>query len=145
MGKTQTIRERFGLNFRQEAFVLAMSASAEEGDQTRIYWSVYGKGKPLPRMNSQAYHNAASVASRLSKNAKVKAALDYLSKKAESKATLTRTRKREILAAIAEGSDPTEPNAGEKIRAVEADNRMTGDKAPGGVEAKVTGLSVAFP
>ena len=45
--------------------------------------------------------------------------LDYPSK------TLTRERKRELLGLIAESP---EVSAGERIRAIEVDNRMTGDK-----------------
>ncbi len=82
--------------------------------------------------------NGAKVgASKLLTHANVKGYLAKLRKPQTEKAIATRQRKREILAAIMEGRTKGATVA-DRIRAIQADNLMTGDNKPIKVEGEIT-------
>lgn len=77
--------------------------------------------------------SAEKNAFRLRENEGVKEKVKSLQDKTETKETLSRQRKREILSEIAE-----EANDNVRVQAIKTDNEMTGDNAPIRVEEEIT-------
>lgn len=101
-------------NARHEAFAQAVADGNAEAD---AYKKVY-KAKP---------NVARANASRLLTNASVRARVDWLKEQNAKVKALTRERKREILAKIAEDGAILSKDPRAVIAAIQEDNRMTGE------------------
>lgn len=108
------VRELNGhrLNSRQLAFAQGV---ADGSNQVDSYRSAYPKSSP---------ESAKANASRLMERAEVASYVGELRDKTATAQTLTRQRKREILARIV--GDESAP-WGARLRAIDLDNRMGGD------------------
>lgn len=98
---------------------------ADGCSQSEAYMKAYPKTKTA--------RAAESNGSRLMRNDKVKSEIQRLKSKTEAKETLTRQKKRQILAKIANGDKATAA-----IQAIKVDNEMTGDNAPIRVEGELS-------
>lgn len=99
---------------RHEAFAQAVADGNSEVD---AYKEVYGAKASVARANS----------SRLLTNASVRARVEWLKEQNAKVKALTRERKREILAKIAEDGAILSKDPRAVIAAIQEDNRMTGD------------------
>lgn len=100
-------------NSRHEIFAQALADGLTESD---AYKKAYNAKPSVARAN----------ASRLIANASVRARVDWLKRQNAKISALSRERKREILATIAEDK---KLDARARISAIQEDNRMTGDSA----------------
>lgn len=101
-------------NARHEAFAQAVADGNAEAD---AYKKVYGVKADVARRS----------ASRLLTNVLVRARVDWLKEQNAKVKALTRERKREILAKIAEDGAILSKDPRAVIAAIQEDNRMTGD------------------
>ena len=101
-------------NARHEAFAQAVSDGNSEVD---AYKKVYGVKADVARRS----------ASRLLTNVLVRARVRYLQRQNAKISALSRERKREILAKIAEDGSILSKDPRAVIAAIQEDNRMTGD------------------
>lgn len=94
------------------------------------------------RAGGKGHRHADHHASKILARPHVRARLDELRAKADRAAVLTRTRKREFLAAVVErayvGTGHERLDRHCPLAAIKVDNEMTGDNAPQRVEAEVT-------
>lgn len=88
-------------------------------------YSETGNATRAAREAGYSAHSAPSSGSRLAKNDKVAQYIQHLREESSNRATLSRQRKRELLAMIAEGVLP-----GDRLGAIKVDNQMAGDDAP---------------
>lgn len=109
--------------------------------QYRFAQLVFQGGKLGPSYEQAGYNptnanSRDSSASSLLRSPKVQRYLHHLaavSARTSRAATLSRARKREILCDIAEDSED-----GYRLKAIEIDNKMTGDEAPVRLEGEIT-------
>jgi hypothetical protein len=126
------LRRSWGLNINQARFVRLVWGGFSP---TEAYCRAY-LGGILP-YDTPRYQSAASSASKLLKVHKVRKALESLETREAALMGSTRDVKRGILAAIMMGEiEGTKP--ADRIRAIIADNRMTGDDRPIRVEGELT-------
>lgn len=109
------------LTNKQEAFAQAI---ADGMDQSKAYHSAYAVKTNNRFTVTRKAHEIAHLGHVANRIAELKGQL------ADSK-LLNRLRKREILCDVAEDVEQPAQN---RIKAIEADNRMTGDDAPQKVE-----------
>lgn len=113
------------LSGKEEAFCQAVANGKTFLESFRIAYDAKGYSKGAAQ--TQAY--------RLSCRDHIAARIRELREKIEERMVLSRSRKRHILYEIAEKRS-NQPH--ERIKAIEVDNRMTGDEAPVKVEGDVT-------
>ena len=129
---TENWRSKWKLSHNQARFVRLVWGSKPA---TLAYIVAYQWGDVTT--NSKRYAAAAVCASKLLKTAKVKAALNALQEREASIAGLARETKRGVLAAVAMG-EVEGTNVADRIRAILADNLMTGDNKPIKIEGELT-------
>ena len=112
-------------NSRHEIFAQAIADGLTESN---AYKKAYNAKPSVARAN----------ASRLIANAYVRARVDWLKMQNAAVNALSRERKREILASIAEDK---ELDARARISAIQEDNRMTGDSADN-LNVKGAGINI---
>ena len=88
-----------------------------------------------PNSRKWKVENVDAKASTLAKTAKVSARLAELTRKAESKAVMSRQKRLEALSRIAKRNEKSSPK--DAIAAIKVLNEMTGDNAPVKTEATV--------
>lgn len=125
------LRRSWGLNINQARFVRLVWGGFSP---TEAYCRAYFGG--AVSADSAKYQNGASSASRMLKDVKVRKALESLEIREAALMGSSRDVKRGILAAIVMGEiEGTKP--ADRIRAIIADNRMTGDDRPIRVEGEL--------
>lgn len=118
-------RPQRNLTGKEEAFCQHVANGKTFLESFRIAYDAKGYSKGAAQV--QAY--------RLSCKDHIAARIRELREKIEERMVLSRSRKRHILYEIAEKKS-NQPH--ERIKAIEVDNRMTGDEAPVKVEGDVT-------
>lgn len=109
---------------QQEFFARLVAEGKSHAESYRIAFKSKGS---INSVKSNAYKVAIRP--------EVEAKIAEFKAKAEERMVLTRSRKRHILYEIAEAK---RNRTGDRIKAIEVDNRMTGDEAPVKIEGDVT-------
>lgn len=121
--EAQAKAKELGLNYRQETFAHLVANNKPAITAYR-----------LAGYNCEPVEHATANASRLTANDRVQELIGWLRRQKLSQHTFTRDAKRRLLYKIGNESQQD----ANRLRAIEIDNRMTGDDAPVRIEGELT-------